>query len=89
MQNQQLRVTFEPHGQAVFVLPGTKVLEAAARAGLTLDTPCGGQGTCGKCRVRMQDGAPDPTDRERDTFDEAQLADGWRLVVGTLMGSFG
>ena len=42
MSEQQVRVTFEPSGRAVFVLAGTKMLEAAARAGMTLDTPTTG-----------------------------------------------
>ena len=34
MSEQQVRVMFQPHGRAVYVLHGTKILEAAARAGL-------------------------------------------------------
>jgi len=41
----------------VYVLPGTLLLEAAGRAGIILQTPCGGKGTCGKCRV-LVDGQP-------------------------------
>ncbi len=80
MSDRQIRVTFEPHGRAVFVLKGTKVLEAAARGGLAIDTPCGGQGTCGKCRVRLPRGASEPTPAEREALGEAELSDGWRLA---------
>lgn len=80
MSDQQVRVTFEPHGRAVSVLRGTKILEAAGRGGLTLETPCGGQGTCGKCRVRVQGGMCAPTAAERGVLAEAELADGWRLA---------
>ncbi|MDY6913050.1 MAG: ASKHA domain-containing protein [Planctomycetota bacterium] len=80
MQDQQIRVVFEPHGRAVFVLPGTKIIEAAARAGLTVETPCGGQGTCGKCRVQITQGACEPCKPAREIFDERQLAEGWRLA---------
>jgi len=78
--DQQVRVTFEPHGRAVFVLPGTKVIEAAGRGGLTIDTPCGGAATCGKCRVRIRGNVCAPTAEERGPLDEAELADGWRLA---------
>ncbi|MFU8780541.1 MAG: ASKHA domain-containing protein, partial [Kiritimatiellia bacterium] len=47
----ELKVLFQPSGRRVFVLPGTLLLEAAERAGVILQTPCGGKGTCGKCRV--------------------------------------
>ncbi len=77
MSHGQVRVTFQPQGRAVYVLAGTKLLEAASRAGLTVDTPCGGGGTCGKCRLQITDGAPEPTEADRSHFDEAELAAGW------------
>ncbi|HUU59703.1 MAG TPA: 2Fe-2S iron-sulfur cluster-binding protein, partial [Phycisphaerae bacterium] len=80
---QQLRLTFQPSGRSVYVLPGTKVLEAAARAGMTIDTPCGGKGTCGKCRVQVLEGACDPGDQDRKIFSRAELAEGWRLACQT------
>jgi uncharacterized 2Fe-2S/4Fe-4S cluster protein (DUF4445 family) len=80
MSDRQVRVVFEPHGRAVFVLKGTKVLEAAARGGLTIDTPCGGQGTCGKCRVRVRGGVCEPTAAERQKLADDELNDGWRLA---------
>jgi uncharacterized 2Fe-2S/4Fe-4S cluster protein (DUF4445 family) len=48
-----LTVRFLPSGRKVSVLPGTILLEAAEMAGLILQTPCGGSGTCGKCRVTI------------------------------------
>ncbi|MGC9453708.1 MAG: ASKHA domain-containing protein [Phycisphaerae bacterium] len=83
MAQKQLRVTFQPHGRAVYVLPGTTVLEAAARAALTIDTPCGGAGTCGKCRVRFTSGACPPTDAEKQHISERDLDAGWRLACQT------
>lgn len=55
-QQQEFSVLFQPAGRTVFVLPGTLVLEAAIRAGITLNTPCGGTGTCGKCLVKIFSG---------------------------------
>ena len=79
----QLRVTFEPHGRAVFVLAGTRLLEAAGRAGMTIETPCGGAGTCGKCRVRITAGLCDPSPQDVEFFTPEELADGWRLACQT------
>ena len=78
--SDQLRVTFEPSGRAVTVLSGTKVLEAAAQAGLTVDTPCGGQAVCGKCMVRVVRGAGKPTTVEAKRFSAVELGQGWRLA---------
>jgi len=49
----EIKVTFQPQGRTVYVLPGTKIIEAAAIAGVIIDTPCGGAGTCGKCKVKI------------------------------------
>jgi uncharacterized 2Fe-2S/4Fe-4S cluster protein (DUF4445 family) len=81
--DRQVRVTFQPCGRAVFVLPETTILEAAACAGLTIDTPCGGMGTCGKCRVQVISGACEPTEADRQIFSEAELREGWRLGCQT------
>jgi uncharacterized 2Fe-2S/4Fe-4S cluster protein (DUF4445 family) len=53
MKPDEIKVVFEPSGRSVFVLPDTPLLEAAGRAGIILQTPCGGQGTCGKCKVKI------------------------------------
>ena len=83
MLNKQVRVKFESHGREVFVLPGTKILEAAARGGLTLQTLCGGTGTCGKCRVRITAGASEPTQADSGVLTAAELKEGWRLACQT------
>ena len=74
------KVTFEPTGRTVHVLPGTSVVEAAGRAGLTIDTPCGGAGTCGKCRVRFIHGCPAASEAGAGQLGEDELASGWRLA---------
>ena len=83
MHDQQVQVTFQPSGRKVFVLPGTTMLEAAARAGLTIETPCGGAGICGKCRVQIIEGACEVTPAETDMIDSDDLASGWRLACQT------
>lgn len=85
MPETQIKVKFEPHGRVVSVLPGTKILEAAAQAGLTIDTPCGGAGKCGKCRVRLISPESEPNEAERAIFDENALKEGWRLACQTTL----
>ncbi len=50
MKNYQ--VTFLPQGLTVSVSGGS-VLQAQIAAGLQPDAPCGGKGTCGKCRITI------------------------------------
>ncbi|MCK4325417.1 2Fe-2S iron-sulfur cluster binding domain-containing protein, partial [bacterium] len=75
-----IKVTFKPENRTVYVLPGTPVLEAAARAGITVETPCGGQGSCGKCRVEVLQGAAEPTAEEKRLISAEELKKGIRLA---------
>jgi uncharacterized 2Fe-2S/4Fe-4S cluster protein (DUF4445 family) len=75
-----IKVTFEPEGKAAYVLAGSLVLEAAARAGIIIDTPCGGRATCGKCRIVARGGCSEPTETERRMFTAKELAAGLRLA---------
>lgn len=45
------KVTFTPSGKTVYVEENSTVLQAAQQLGIELSAPCGGKGTCGKCRV--------------------------------------
>jgi uncharacterized 2Fe-2S/4Fe-4S cluster protein (DUF4445 family) len=80
VEDSPIHITFEPTGRTVAVLRGTCLLEAAAQAGLTIDTPCGGGATCGKCRVRFRSGALPGTTAEQVHFGPPELDAGWRLA---------
>ena len=54
---KQYAVTFLPAGITVSVEPGTTLLQAERLAGLSPNAPCGGKGTCGKCKVTTRAGA--------------------------------
>lgn len=83
MRDKEVPVTFEPSGRSVYVLEGTPLVEAAAEAGVVVDQPCGGEGICGKCRVRILSGAADPTGSDRSAFSAEELAAGFRLACQT------
>lgn len=80
---QELPVTFHPGQRTVYVLPGTRLVEAAAVAGLPLEQPCGGAGKCGKCRVRVLEGASAPTSAEAKVLSAEELGCGTRLGCQT------
>ena len=77
---QQQKVTFEPQGRCVSVPRGTTLSQAALRAGLTIQTPCGGAGTCGKCRVQVTLGVCEATPHEMQHLSHAELSAHWRLA---------
>lgn len=49
------RVTFLPAHITVEAATGSAILDAARSAGVTIESPCNGSGTCGKCRVTLID----------------------------------
>jgi uncharacterized 2Fe-2S/4Fe-4S cluster protein (DUF4445 family) len=49
-------VTFDATGRAIPVPTGTLLVEAARLAGIPINQPCGGQGRCGRCAVKVLDG---------------------------------
>ena len=50
-------VTFQPGNVTVDAAPGAGLWEAARAAGLSVETPCGGRGVCGKCLARVESGS--------------------------------
>jgi uncharacterized 2Fe-2S/4Fe-4S cluster protein (DUF4445 family) len=46
-------VRFYPGRQSIAVPPGITILEAARQAGILMESPCNGLGTCGKCIVHL------------------------------------
>jgi len=49
-------VIFVPSGRRGRVSPGISVLDAARQMGVEIESICGGRLTCGKCKVRIEDG---------------------------------
>jgi uncharacterized 2Fe-2S/4Fe-4S cluster protein (DUF4445 family) len=80
MREAEIPIKFEPHGRTVLVLKETKIMEAAGRAGISLNMPCGGQGSCGKCRVRVLSNACEATPVERSLLSDREIAEGYRLA---------
>jgi uncharacterized 2Fe-2S/4Fe-4S cluster protein (DUF4445 family) len=64
----------------VFVPSGATILEAAKQAGVALDAPCSGNGTCGKCRVRLIGGTGESGVSRHISAED--YAEGWRLACG-------
>lgn len=60
--------------------PGTTVKDAIDLAGFDLDSPCGGRGRCGKCRVLLLEGAGPPAGPEREHLEAEDLEQGYRLA---------
>ena len=74
------KVTFQIEGAAAVVAEcnlGDNLLELARRSNVVIDAPCSGNGSCGKCRVKLVEGDVE-TFRSRHITDE-EFEAGWRL----------
>ncbi len=56
---------------------GDNLLELARRANVAIDAPCSGNGSCGKCRVKLIDGEVETIPSRHITEEEFEA--GWRL----------
>jgi uncharacterized 2Fe-2S/4Fe-4S cluster protein (DUF4445 family) len=55
-QSEVCTITFLPSGRSIQTPSGTTIIRAARSAGLHINASCGGNGVCGKCRVRIEQG---------------------------------
>ena len=75
-----MKVTFQIEGATPVTIEcnaGDNLLELARRANVAIDAPCSGNGSCGKCRVKLVEGQLE-TLKSRHITDEEYEA-GWRL----------
>jgi len=76
-------ITIEPGNTKIVAIEGEKLSETLARAGVRLMSPCGGSGTCGKCRVKVLSGVENIAstgEEEKKHLSKKDLAEGWRMA---------
>lgn len=74
------KVIFQIEGAAPVTMEcgdGENLLELARRANVAIDAPCSGNGSCGKCRVKILEGEVESLPTRHISEEEYQ--DGWRL----------
>lgn len=65
-------------GITVAVPAGTTIMEAARQNNIPLEGPCNGNGTCGKCLVRVEGKLNQPDSAESSRLNSR--GEGWRLA---------
>ena len=58
---------------------GARLLDYLQGAGIPVNAACGGNGTCHKCRVKVEEGFLGVTSVDQLAFREGELKNGWRL----------
>ena len=83
-----MKVTFQIEGASSVIIEcnaGDNLLELARRANVAIDAPCSGNGSCGKCRVKLIEGQLESL-QSRHISDE-EYKDGWRLSCSSKVRS--
>ena len=65
--------------------PGETLLETARAANVAIDAPCSGNGSCGKCRVKLLEGTVEGLQTSHITDED--YAAGWRLSCASKVSS--
>ena len=55
-------------------------LDALRKNGVDIATDCGGNGTCGQCKIQFVSSPPDPTSADRQHIDPNDIVSGCRLA---------
>ena len=90
---QKHLVIFQPSGQCGRVERGKNLLEVSRELGVDIESVCGGQKTCGKCKVRVQQGFFERhgirsmtenltplVEEESKLLSEEEISNGYRLA---------
>jgi uncharacterized 2Fe-2S/4Fe-4S cluster protein (DUF4445 family) len=78
MTAQAVTIRLEPLSIEVAAPRGAHLSSILADHGV--EFPCGGEGLCGGCGVRVLGGSLPVSDADRDIYSGEQLAQGWRLA---------
>lgn len=64
----------------ISVKKGTNLLYLLHKHAYDISSPCGGNGTCGKCRVRVEGEVEAPEGKEQKLLGKDRVAEGYRLA---------
>jgi len=78
-----IKISFLPDKKNITVNEGSTILEALESAGINIDTPCGGKGTCGKCKILVIKGIDTIIPVEEKFLSEEEIRKGFRLACQT------
>ncbi|TFG60495.1 MAG: 2Fe-2S iron-sulfur cluster binding domain-containing protein, partial [Spirochaetales bacterium] len=84
MPEKTSTLVFLPRNEKRESETGDSILATAIKAGINLGQHCGGNGRCGKCRIRVVSGrCSEAGEREKSVLHETDLDSGTRLACQT------
>lgn len=78
--SSSVRVTFQPENKTVLAEPGDNLLEVAGVAGIYINSLCGGQGVCGKCRLKVVKGSVEFSSKGVGFLDRKEVDAGYVIA---------
>jgi uncharacterized 2Fe-2S/4Fe-4S cluster protein (DUF4445 family) len=79
-------IVFQPTGKTQQATAGETLSEVASKAAVTINADCAGQGTCGKCKIKVLSGDTGlQDDTEKKLLSKEELEAGIRLACGLSM----
>jgi uncharacterized 2Fe-2S/4Fe-4S cluster protein (DUF4445 family) len=83
-----ITVVFEPSGKRSCFDTGIRLFDAAKELGVEVRSECGGEGTCGKCKIIIVNGSDllnSLTSQEKGLLTHQEIEDKYRLSCQTKM----
>lgn len=71
-------ITLQPLGKSIIVNSGTPLIDILHEFGI--EFPCGGKGTCGRCKVKLLQGELNADTDQRQKLKKLKLDNSWRLA---------
>jgi uncharacterized 2Fe-2S/4Fe-4S cluster protein (DUF4445 family) len=81
-----VKLHYKSHDLTLETTSGRALKGFLSVAGITADLPCGGNGRCGRCKVRFLQGAPAPTALESSFLTKEDVEQGIRLLCRCVLG---
>ena len=81
--NYQITVDIEPISRRLFYTENETFYELLINSGIRVQSLCGGKGTCGKCKILVQEGMNflnPPTNSETKYLTQSEIKENWRLA---------
>jgi uncharacterized 2Fe-2S/4Fe-4S cluster protein (DUF4445 family) len=77
-RRRQPRLTLQPSNRTLHAPAGTSLRDLLFEQGV--EFPCGGNGLCRGCRIRVLDGESSIAPAERERLTAEEISEGWRLA---------
>lgn len=82
---QKVTINLQPINKKLTVNRGTPLIDVIHEYGV--EFPCGGKGTCGRCKVRLLSGELEKGTEQQQKLGKLGLGDDWRLACFCSAGS--